>query len=133
MNTVITIGRQFGSGGKEIGIRVEDGGWHFGYMGSLGEKSVARRIGTKVVAAAHQEYNDDVLLAEAADRLILGQGMFGREASFRRVEVDESYPEYLRSHSIACRRPEPICETADNQQDANGKYEPPPSCLTHSS
>lgn len=83
---------------SEQAVRVENGGWHFGYMGSLGEKSVARRIGTKVVAAAHQEYNDDVLLAEAADRLILGQDMFGREASFRRVEVDESYPEYLRSH-----------------------------------
>lgn len=79
-------------------VRVENGGWHFGYMGSRGEKDVAKRIGTKVVAAAHQEYNDDVLLAEAADRLILGQDMFGREASFQRVEVDESYPEYLLKH-----------------------------------
>lgn len=79
-------------------VRVENGGWHFGYMGSKGEKDVAKRIGTKVVAAAHQEYNDDVLLAEAADRLILGQDMFGREASFQRVEIDDSYPEYLLEH-----------------------------------
>ncbi|MGN1181357.1 MAG: glycosyl transferase GT17 family protein, partial [Suilimivivens sp.] len=79
-------------------VRIADGGWHFGYMGSKGEKDVAKRIGTKVVAAAHQEYNDGVLLAEAADRLILGQDMFGREASFQRVEVDESYPEYLLEH-----------------------------------
>ncbi len=79
-------------------VRVENGGWHFGYMGSSGEKNVAKRIGTKVVAAAHQEYNDDVLLAEAADRLLLGQDMFGREASFKRVEIDESYPEYLLRH-----------------------------------
>ncbi len=79
-------------------VRVEDGGWHFGYMGSTSEKDVAKRIGTKVVAAAHQEYNDDVLLAEAADRLLLGQDMFGREARFERVEVDESYPKYLLEH-----------------------------------
>lgn len=79
-------------------VRVADGGWHFGYMGSKGEKDVAKRIGTKVVAAAHQEYNDDVFLAEATDRLILGQDMFGREASFKRVEVDDSYPEYLLKH-----------------------------------
>lgn len=79
-------------------VRVADGGWHFGYMGSTGEKDVAKRIGTKVVAAAHQEYNDDVLLAEAADRLLLGQDMFGREAKFERVEVDESYPKYLLEH-----------------------------------
>ncbi|MBQ9926648.1 MAG: glycosyl transferase GT17 family protein [Lachnospiraceae bacterium] len=79
-------------------VRVSDGGWHFGYMGSTSEKDVAKRIGTKVVAAAHQEYNDDVLLAEAADRLLLGQDMFGRDARFERVEVDESYPEYLLKH-----------------------------------
>ena len=82
----------------ENAVRVADGGWHFGYMGSSREKDVAKRIGTKVVAAAHQEYNDDVLLAEAADRLLLGQDMFGRDASFKRVEVDESYPEYLLAH-----------------------------------
>lgn len=79
-------------------VRVENGGWHFGYMGSSGEKNVAKRIGTKVVAAAHQEYNDEVLLEEAADRLLLGQDMFGREASFKRVEIDDSYPEYLLKH-----------------------------------
>lgn len=79
-------------------VRVADGGWHFGYMGNAGEKDVAKRIGTKVVAAAHQEYNDDVLLAEAADRLLLGQDMFGRDARFERVEVDNSYPEYLLEH-----------------------------------
>ncbi len=79
-------------------VRVADGGWHFGYMGSSSEKDVAKRIGTKVVAAAHQEYNDDVLLKEAADRLLLGQDMFGREACFERVEIDESYPSYLLEH-----------------------------------
>lgn len=79
-------------------VRVANGGWHFGYMGSSGEKDVAKRIGTKVAAAAHQEYNDSVFLAEAADRLLLGQDLFGRDAEFRWVEVDDSYPEYLLTH-----------------------------------
>lgn len=83
---------------SENAVRVADGGWHFGYMGSTGDKDVSNRIGTKVVAAAHQEYNDQDILAEAKDRLILGQDMFGRDASFLRVEIDESYPEYLLSH-----------------------------------
>lgn len=82
----------------ENAVRVADGGWHFGYMGNSRDKNVAERIGTKVVAAAHQEYNDQDILAEAKDRLILGQDMFGRDASFLRVEIDESYPEYLLSH-----------------------------------
>ncbi|MDE7285827.1 MAG: glycosyl transferase GT17 family protein [Lachnospiraceae bacterium] len=79
-------------------VRVADGGWHFGYMGSRQERDVSKRIGTKVVAAAHQEYNDQDILAEARDRLILGQDMFGRKAKFERVCVDDSYPEYLLAH-----------------------------------
>lgn len=79
-------------------VRVANGGWHFGYMGSSQETDVSKRIGTKVVAAAHQEYNTGDILAEARDRLILGQDMFGREARFERVEVDDSYPEYLLDH-----------------------------------
>lgn len=79
-------------------VRVADGGWHFGYMGSRQESDVSKRIGTKVVAAAHQEYNKQDILAEARDRLLLGQDMFGRDAKFERVEIDESYPKYLLEH-----------------------------------
>ena len=79
-------------------VRVAEGGWHFGYMGSRQETDVSKRIGTKVVAAAHHEYNNRDTLAEVRDRLILGQDIFGRNARFERVEVDESYPEYLLEH-----------------------------------
>lgn len=79
-------------------VRVADGGWHFGYMGGNHETNPVERIGTKVKAAAHQEYNDREILAETMDRLILGQDIFGRDARFERVEVDESFPEYLREH-----------------------------------
>lgn len=79
-------------------VRISNGGWHFGYMGSLHEANVSKRIGEKVVAAAHQEYNKQDILAEAKYRLMLGEDMFGRNARFERVEVDESYPEYLLQH-----------------------------------
>lgn len=79
-------------------VRIDNGGWHFGYMGSLHETNVANRIGVKVVAAAHQEYNTEDILKEAKDRLILGQDMFGRDAKFQRVDIDDSYPEWLRNN-----------------------------------
>lgn len=82
----------------ENAVRVADGGWHFGYMGGSKETSVAKRIGVKVEAAAHQEYNDEDILAEAKDRLSMGQDIFGRPAVFERVEIDDSYPEYLLAH-----------------------------------
>lgn len=83
---------------KEDGIRVADGGWHFGYMGGAHETDLAKRVGDKVQAAAHQEYNETEILVQIADRIRTGQDIFGREAAFVRVEVDETYPAYLREH-----------------------------------
>lgn len=82
----------------ERSVRVADGGWHFGYMGGDGERDVAKRIGVKVQAAAHQEYNTSRYLSEAVDRLLCGEDIFDRDAKFVRVEIDESYPDYLRKH-----------------------------------
>ncbi len=79
-------------------VRVADGGWHFGYMGGDGERDVAKRIGVKVQAAAHQEYNKSRYLTEAVDRLLCGEDIFDRNAKFVRVNIDESYPQYLREH-----------------------------------
>ena len=79
-------------------VRVADGGWHFGYMGGNGERDVAKRIGIKVQAAAHQEYNKSRYLNEAVDRLLCGEDIFDRDCRFVRVPIDETYPEYLRDH-----------------------------------
>ena len=79
-------------------MRIADGGWHFGYMGSCHETDVSKRVGEKVIAAAHQEYNKEDILAEVKDRLVLGEDIFGRNARFEWTVIDESYPEYLRDH-----------------------------------
>lgn len=79
-------------------VRVAEGGWHFGYMGGNGERDVAKRIGEKVQAAAHSEYNSKRYLNEAVDRLLCGEDIFDRDAAFVRVEIDESFPAYLRAH-----------------------------------
>ncbi len=83
---------------KEIGIRVEDGGWHFGYMGGHGEKDIQKRVKDKVVSAAHQEYNSRRVLSQVTDQIKTGKDIFGRDARFVRCEIDESYPSYIREH-----------------------------------
>jgi beta-1,4-mannosyl-glycoprotein beta-1,4-N-acetylglucosaminyltransferase len=83
---------------KEIGIRVEDGGWHFGYMGGHGEKDIKKRVQEKVVSAAHQEYNSRHVLSNVTDQIKDGKDIFGRNAKFVRCEIDDTYPEYIRSH-----------------------------------
>ena len=83
---------------KVNGVRVPNGGWHFGYMGGNGERDLAKRIGDKVVAAAHQEYNEEEILMQVTDRIMTGQDIFGRDAKFQCVDIDESYPKYLLEH-----------------------------------
>jgi beta-1,4-mannosyl-glycoprotein beta-1,4-N-acetylglucosaminyltransferase len=83
---------------KEIGIRVDDGGWHFGYMGGHGEKDIKKRVQEKVVSAAHQEYNSKHVLSSVTDQIKDGKDIFGRNAKFVRCEIDDSYPEYIRTH-----------------------------------
>ena len=83
---------------KEIGIRVDDGGWHFGYMGGHGEKDIRKRVQEKVVSAAHQEYNSRHVLSNVTDQIKDGKDIFGRNAQFVRCEIDESFPRYIREH-----------------------------------
>ncbi len=84
---------------KECGIRVDDGGWHFGYMGGHGEKDVKKRVAEKVRSAAHQEYNKAEVLSDVADWIKDGKDIFGRDASFTLVKIDESFPQYLREQT----------------------------------
>ncbi len=83
---------------KEFGVRIEDGGWHFGYMGGSKEADVKKRVAEKVRSAAHQEYNNKAVLSEVDDKIKDGEDIFGREAVFVQVPIDESFPEYVRTH-----------------------------------
>lgn len=83
---------------KEYGVRVPNGGWHFGYMGGHNVKSVGERVSDKVKSAAHQEVNKKSILKEAVDNINDGRDMFGREARFKRVPIDETFPVYVREH-----------------------------------
>ncbi|MDR2546867.1 MAG: glycosyl transferase GT17 family protein [Lachnospiraceae bacterium] len=84
-------------------IRVNDGGWHFSYMGGSGERDATKRVIDKIKAAAHQEYNDQDILAEVTAKTVLGRNFLGRDgagndATFVCVPIDETFPQYLREH-----------------------------------
>ena len=51
-----------------------------------------------VVSAAHQEYNSRRVLSKVTDQIKDGKDIFGRNAQFIRCEIDESFPEYIRTH-----------------------------------
>ena len=82
---------------RQGGVRVSDGGWHFGYMGGH-NTPVYKRIIHKIKSAAHQEYNNWRIFIRLPKRLRNLQDLFGRDAEFVISEIDESYPVYLREH-----------------------------------
>lgn len=83
---------------QPIMVRVPDGGWHFSYMGGEKKRSAASRARYKIKSAAHQEYNKRRVLWSVGRNIKSHSDILGRDADFRIVPIDESYPEYLRTH-----------------------------------
>ena len=79
-------------------LRIDNGGWHFSYMGGSGVKNLSKRVTEKIKAAAHQEYNESHTLAEISARTKLGKDILGSDAEFALVPIDESFPGYLREN-----------------------------------
>lgn len=78
---------------RRRGIFVDDGGWHFSFMGGLD------RIRTKIESYGEQSLNTadvkDSLQNRVANCLTNGVDLFNRPCRFWKVFIDESYPEYL--------------------------------------
>jgi beta-1,4-mannosyl-glycoprotein beta-1,4-N-acetylglucosaminyltransferase len=83
---------------KEGGLRVENGGWHFTYMGGEKDTDLAERVAQKIKAAAHQEFNNDQILSNIRRNISKKRDIFGRNAEFKVVSIDETFPEYLRQN-----------------------------------
>lgn len=83
---------------KHLMVRVPDGGWHFSYMGGGKNQSVEQRVKHKIKSAAHQEYNNRSTLFKVKKNIKNQQDILGREADFRIVPIDETFPVYLREH-----------------------------------
>ncbi len=83
---------------KEVGVRVPNGGWHFSYMGGGKRQSTADRVKYKIKSAAHQEYNNRHILWNVKKNIKNMQDIFGRDSKLQLVEIDETYPKYLRDH-----------------------------------
>ncbi len=83
---------------KPLMVRVEDGGWHFSYMGGSKHESAAARARFKIRSAAHQEYNKRRILWNVGKNIKNHADILGRETDFQIVPIDGSYPEYLRNN-----------------------------------
>lgn len=83
---------------KAIGVRVENGGWHFSYMGRQKGEKVSDTVAEKIKSAAHQEFNNWHIMLRLKGRINHNEDIFGRQADFQKVEIDDSFPKYLLEH-----------------------------------
>ena len=75
---------------------IPNGGWHFSYLFGKDPDLILN----KIKSFSHQEYNNDHHLPFVMNRIREGQDLFGRDSvvKFQRVEVNESFPEYIQKN-----------------------------------
>lgn len=78
-------------------VPVVDGGWHFTFMGGV------ERVQNKLDAWSHtkeKKYYPDALRDKAALKDIIerGEDLFGRPFRYQFVDIDDSFPVYVREH-----------------------------------
>lgn len=83
---------------KAIGVRVDNGGWHFSYMGGGKNESVEDRVRYKIKSAAHQNYNNRRTLFEVGSNIRNKKDILGRDSELVVSKIDDSYPKYLRDN-----------------------------------
>ena len=71
---------------------IENGGWHFAYLHS------AENISKKIKSFAHGEFNLKHLTdeEEIKKRIEKRQDVFNRGYKIKKVEIDDSFPDYVR-------------------------------------
>ncbi|MBN1469627.1 MAG: glycosyl transferase GT17 family protein [Fusobacteriaceae bacterium] len=85
---------------KNNGVRIDDGGWHFSYMGGDKTISIEERIANKIKSAAHQEYNNQKILGKLKNKIEGKKDLFGRKSKFKVVSLDNSFPNYLLENKV---------------------------------
>ena len=70
---------------------IYDGGWHFSFL------KEPKRIAEKIIGYSHQEYNLPELIDEKKieERLKNRVDIFERNFKYKKIELDESFPEYI--------------------------------------
>ena len=82
---------------KKHGVRINNGGWHFSYVGGEPGVTAAERARNKVMNAAHQELNTRKIHKKIEKATSKHRDIFNRKGSNFEVVHDTSYlPEYVQ-------------------------------------
>ena len=70
---------------------IENGGWHFAYLQNT------ENISKKIRAFAHGEFNKPNFVNPETikEKINMGKDIFDRKISFKKVEIDNTFPKYI--------------------------------------
>lgn len=77
---------------KSEGVRISNAGNHLTFLGGVD------KIKTKISSYGHLEYANEHIFNNLADRISNFQDIFDRGGTYYKVELDESFPEYIRNN-----------------------------------
>ena len=74
-------------------LQIINGGWHFSYL------QTPEQIINKIKSFSHGEYNNNTISKKVIEEKILkNEDIFSRGYSLEKVEIDESFPEFIRKN-----------------------------------
>ena len=70
---------------------IKNGGWHFSYLQS------PKNLLNKIKSSSHGEYDlpEFTLESKIAEKIKMKKNIFGLEYSYKKVEINESFPKYI--------------------------------------
>jgi beta-1,4-mannosyl-glycoprotein beta-1,4-N-acetylglucosaminyltransferase len=75
---------------KDIGVRIENGGWHFTFLGGVD------KIIQKIESWGHKEMNTPHIKSKVLENVENGKDIFYRGGfNITKVDVDDSFPKFL--------------------------------------
>jgi beta-1,4-mannosyl-glycoprotein beta-1,4-N-acetylglucosaminyltransferase len=81
---------------KLNGVRIDNGGWHFSYVGGEPGISIQERALNKIQNNSHQELNSKKILSKVEKNTMRHKDVFGRKGANFQVNSDRSYlPDYV--------------------------------------
>ena len=84
---------------KKVGKRIDDGGWHFSYVGGEDNVDVESRTKIKIMSAAHQELNTKKILRKIGKQTSAHRDVFKRKGTNFEVIQETTYlPNYVQNN-----------------------------------
>ena len=73
---------------------INNGGWHFSFLKN------PESIKKKIMSYSHQEYNKEEFtnVKLIKEKISLGQDLFQRKISYKKIDIDETFPDYIVSN-----------------------------------